>query len=295
LDSSLRQPIAVIAVSGVLWGTAFVAMKIGLEYVDPYSFALPRLLAAFILSASVLLTRERPRLDILRSRPVWVLGLLNAAGFTLQFVGMTYTTATRAALVVNSNVAFTALLGWRLNNDPMGAGQAIALPVAILGIYLITTGGDLSNLSGGQVTGDLLVLLAGLAWSFFLVINKRVVSQEDSNVTQTVTWVMLVTTVGILPFTLAFGDIGRVQVMWQGWAAVAFTAVFCTLLPYLLFSKAQRFVTVTLSALVLLIEIVAAFVSSALILGEVLSPSNAVGAVLVCVSIVLASRGSGER
>jgi drug/metabolite transporter (DMT)-like permease len=270
-------------------------MKIGLEYIDPYSFALLRLLAAFILSASVLLTRERPKLDILRSRPVWVLGLLNAAGFMLQFVGMTYTTATRAALIANSNVTFTALLGWRLNKDPMGAGQAIALPVAIVGIYLITTGGDLSNLSGGQVTGDLLVLLAGLAWSFFLVINKRVVSQEDSNVTETVTWVMLVTTLGILPFALAFGDIGRVQVVWQGWVAVAFTAVFCTLLPYLLFSKAQRFVTVTLSALVLLIEIVAAFVSSALILGEQLSPINGVGAVLVCVSIVLASRGSGER
>ena len=269
-------------------------MKIGLEYIDPYSFALLRLLAAFIVSASILFTRERPRLDILRSRSIWILGLLNAAGFTLQFVGMTYTTATRAALIANSNVTFTTLLGWRLDNDPMGIGQAIALPAAILGIYLLTTGGDLSNLSGGQVTGDLLVLLAGLAWSFFLVLNKRVVSKEDSNVTQTVTWVMLATTVGILPVARAFGDFGRVQVMWQGWAAVAFTAIFCTLLPYLLFSRAQRFVTVTLSALVLLIEIVVAFVSSALILGEELAPGNAVGAVLVCVSIILASRGLGE-
>jgi drug/metabolite transporter (DMT)-like permease len=145
------------------------------------------------------------------------------------------------------------------------------------------------------VTGDLLAFLAGLAWSFFLVLNKRVVSQKGSNVSQTVTWMMFVTTVGILPFALAFGDIGRVQAMWQGWTAIAFTAIFCTVLPYLIFSKAQRFVTVTLSALVLLIEIVAAFVSSALILGEQLSPINGVGAVLVCVSIVLASRGSGER
>ena len=295
MESSLRQPITAIALSGVFWGTAFVAMKIGLEYIDPYSFALLRLLAAFIVSAGILFARERPRLDILRSRSIWILGLLNAAGFTLQFVGMTYTTATRAALIVNSNVTFTTLLGWRLDNDPMGIGQAIALPAAILGIYLLTTGGDLSNLSGGQVTGDLLVLLAGLAWSFFLVLNKRVVSQKDSNVTQTVTWVMLVTAVGILPFALAFGDIGRVQVMWQGWTAIAFTAVFCTVLPYLIFSKAQRFVTVTLSALVLLIEIVVAYVSSALILGEQLAPSNALGAVLVCVSIVLASRASGER
>ncbi len=293
MDSSLRTSMAVIAFSGVLWGTSFVAMKIGLEYIDPYSFAFLRLVAAGIF-ASLLFIRERPRFDILRNRSIWVLGALNAGGFILQYLGMTYTTATRTALIVNSNVTFTAILGWRFNNDPMGIVQAIALPVAILGIYFLTTGGDLSNLSGGQLTGDLLVLLSGLVWAFFLVLNKRVVSEKNSNLSQMVTWVILVTTLGVLPFGVAFGDIGRVQVPWQGWVAVAYTAVFCTLLPYLLFSKGQRFVTATLSAMVLLIEVVVAFVSSALILGERLAPSNAVGAVLVCISIILASRGSAE-
>ena len=294
MDLGVRTSVAIIAFSGALWGTSFVAIKIGLKYVDPYSFALLRMAAAFIF-ASLLFMREHPRLDMLRTRSILGLGALNAGGFLLQYVGMTYTTASRTALIVNSNVAFTAVLGWSFNNDPMGVAQAAALPMAVLGICLLTTGGDISTLAGGQLTGDLLVLLAGLLWSFFLTLNKRVVSSKDCNVSQMVTWVTLVTAMGILPFSFTLGDLGRIQIPWQGWIAIAYTAVFCTILPYALFSRGQRHVTLTLSALVLLIEVVVAFMSSALLLGERLAAGNTIGAILVCVSIILASKGSDKR
>jgi len=49
-----------------------------------------------------------------------------------------------------------------------------------------------------------------------------------------------------------------------------------------LFARAQKFVTMTYSSLVLLIEVVVAAVSSALILGEQFVPGSALGALLVC-------------
>jgi len=285
---------AVIALSGLLWGTSFVAMKIGLEYVDPYTFAFLRLSAAFAFSAVFLFAKERPRVTMLRDRSIWLLGALNAGGFILQYVGLTYTTATRTALIVNSNVAATALLSWKIRHEPMNLSKTLALPSAIVGVFLLTTGGDLSSLYGGQAFGDLLVLLSGLVWSFFLVVNKDVVSRKGSEVSQVVTWVTLVTAIGIAPFTLALGTVGSSVVPWGGWVAVAYTAVFCTFVPYLLFARAQRFVSVTLSALVLLVEVIVAIVSSALILGEQFVLGSGLGAVLVCASIILASRDSGS-
>jgi drug/metabolite transporter (DMT)-like permease len=287
--------VGLIAFSGVLWGTSFVAMKVGLEFVDPYSFAFLRLVTASVFSAALIFVRERPELNVLRDWRIWALGILNAGGFILQYVGISYTTANRTALITNSNVAFTAFLSWSLYHEPMGFGNLLALPLSVLGLFLLVTGGDLSALSGGQVMGDLLVLLAGLLWSFFLVLNKDMVSRGSTNVSQVVAWVMLVTTIGIAPVAFMLGDVTRVVVPWEGWAAVAYTAILCTVIPYWLFTRAQRFVGATLSALVLLIEVVVAIISSTLILGEQFAIGSGLGAVLVCASIFLASRGSSSR
>lgn len=286
---------ALIAFSGVLWGTSFVAMKIGLAYVDPYSFAFLRLVVAAVFSAVLVFLRERPQFSVLRDWRIWVLGFLNAGGFVLQYVGISYTTANRTALIVNSNVAFTAFLSWSLYNEPMGLSNLLALPLSVLGLFLLVTGGNLATLSGGQMIGDLLVLLAGLIWSFFLVLNKDMVSRSGASVSQMVVWVMLVTTIGIAPTAFLLGDMTSAVVPWNGWVAVVYTAVICTVAPYWLLTRAQRYVGTTLSALVMLVEVVVAIVTSALILGEEFAIGSGLGAVLVCASIALASRGSSSR
>jgi drug/metabolite transporter (DMT)-like permease len=121
------------------------------------------------------------------------------------------------------------------------------------------------------------------------------VSKKDTNISQMVVWVMLVTAIATAPFALILGNMTRAVLPWEGWGAVAYTAAFCTVLPYLLFAKAQRFVSTTLAAIVLLIEVVVAIISSALILGEQLALGSGLGAALICISIVLASRSSGSR
>ena len=186
MATSFRVSVAVMALSGVLWGTSFVAMKVGLEYVDPYSFVFLRMVVAFVFSAAFLFFKQRPRVSVLRDWRIWVLGILNGAAYVIQYVGISYTTATRTALIVNSNVAFTVLLSWKMLQEPIGLGVLSAIPLAVLGIFLLTTGGDISTLTGGQSTGDLLVLVSGLIWSVFLVLNKKVVSEKDSSVSKIV-------------------------------------------------------------------------------------------------------------
>ena len=293
--TSFRVSVAVMAFSGVLWGTSFVAMKVGLEYVDPYSFVFLRMVVAFVFSAAFLFFRQRPRLSVLRDWRIWAIGIMNAAAYVVQYVGISYTTATRTALIVNSNVAFTALLGWKILQEPIGLGVLLAIPLAALGVFLLTTGGDISTLAGGQSTGDLLVLVSGLIWSVFLVLNKKVVSEKDSSVSQIVAWVLLVMTVSIAPVAITFGNFRSSMLPWEAWVAIIYTAVVCTALPFFLFTMAQRSVGATLSALVLLIEVVVAIVSSALILNEQFAIGSGLGAVLVCASILLASRNPSSR
>ncbi len=295
MDSSVRAPLAFLALSGLLWGTSFVAMKIGLDYIDPYSFAFLRLVMAFVFSAAFLFLKERPKLNALRDWRIWAIGILNGVAFILQFVGISYTTPARTALIINSNLPFIALLSWGLLHEPIGLGSLAALPLALLGVFLLTTGGDLTTLAGGQVIGDLLVLLSGLVWSVFMVLNRKMASEKSSSVTQMVAWVSLVTAISTAPFAVVFGRVSTAVFPLEAWGAILYTAVVCTVIPYFLLTRAMRSIGATLSSLVLLIEVVVAIVSSALILGEQLAMGSGLGAVLVCASIILASRGSSSR
>ena len=295
MNSSVRTPLAFIAFSGLLWGTSFVAVKVGLGYIDPYSFAFLRLMMAFVFSAAFLFPKERPKLNVLLDWRIWAIGILNGVAYILQFVGISYTTPARTALIVNSNVPFTALLSWGFLHEPLGLGSLVALPLALLGVFLLTTGGDLATLAGGQAIGDLLVLMSGLVWSVFMVLNRKMASEKGSSITQMVAWVSLVTAISTAPFALMFGKISTAVFPLEAWGAIIYTAVVCTVIPYFLLTRAQRSVGATLSSLVLLIEVVVAIVSSALILGEQLAMGSGLGAVLVCASIILASRGSSSE
>jgi drug/metabolite transporter (DMT)-like permease len=165
----------------------------------------------------------------------------------------------------------------------------------VFGVFLLTTGGDVSNLYGGQALGDFIVLLSGLVFSFCMVLNKSMVSRHSARISQFVTWVMFTTFVGTMPFALFLGRIAEFALSWEGWAAVAYTAVFCTFVPYLLFARAQRFVTATVASLVLKSELVMALLLSVIILNEKLSIGNGLGVAAVCVGIVLASLEPAEH
>src|SRR5208282_6599092 len=95
-----NSAIGLLIVSSVLWGSGFVAVKIGLSYINPFVFAFLRMGVAGVIQLGVLMSLGGVRLQTLKKKSVWALGLLNAVGFTLQFVGMQFTTAARTALLI---------------------------------------------------------------------------------------------------------------------------------------------------------------------------------------------------
>jgi DME family drug/metabolite transporter len=76
----------------------------------------------------------------------------------------------------------------------------------------------------------------------------------------------------------------------EGWAAIIFTGVFCSTAAYLLWSKGLKGLTVTISAIILLLEVLWALLLSFTLLGESFSIISAVGATFILLSILLASR-----
>lgn len=286
VEEANNSSLALLILSSVLWGGSFVSVKIGLEYINAYDFAFLRLASAAFVLLAVLGIQRKFELTALKEPSVWALGLLNGVGFTLQFVGLLYTTAAKTALLVDLNVVVIAILSWRAFGESFGVRKKLGVIVGVIGALLITTNGDLSTLAQGELRGDLLVFVAGLVWAVFIVFHKRVQMRRQRNVIEMSATVMLVTALSLLPMALLLGGLNLRAIVAQGWEWVAISALVCTVLPYALWVAALKAVTATIASVVGMLEVVCAMVLSTLLLGERYTAVTLLGAILVLVSIL---------
>jgi drug/metabolite transporter (DMT)-like permease len=87
----------------------------------------------------------------------------------------------------------------------------------------------------------------------------------------------------ILPFAMLWGDLKFFGE--TGWYALIYTAIFCTVLPFVFWLRALHYISATYSAAILLLEPVFAAVLGFLILNERLTLAEMLGAVLILVAI----------
>jgi len=303
-----------ILFSAVLWGTSFPVIKLGLAHVNPYQFALVRfIIAAFLLSGLLRVRGVSIPPHLWRNRFVLVLGVSNAAGFFLQFAGMTLTGATETSLLVNSNFVLVMLVSARIFGERITVRVASALFLSGFGVVLITTGGDTAFMETTGFLGNLLVFTAGLAWVIYIVANKAMVSTDapagsiargdsvgtgnngsngrDEGAVDTMilmTAVMILTAIFMAPFSLYLGGLSM-NYSPVGWGAILYVSIFCTALPFLLYTHGLRVVGAGASCIMLLLEIVVAGFLSVIFLGESLSAIEIAGAALIACGMVLVS------
>jgi len=272
--------------SGALWGTAYVAVKIGLSDGDPYLLALLRFVlgSAVLVAFALVLGRFKPAL--LKDPLLWAIGILNAVCIALQNLGMTMTTATNTALLFNSNVAFVAILAAVMLKDRLSRRGLIGLAVGMVGVFLISTNGDISGLGGGTFHGNMLVLASGLAWAFCTVLLKKVLDRGEDAVMVT-TGMFVLSSLTLVPAVLLFAGSYSMSVV--AWESVAWTGIVCTGLAYLAYIVGLRGVHVTLAAIILLSEMMFAVLFASVLLGEALSSFIAVGGALIVASIIVIS------
>ena len=252
---------------------------------DPYNFAFLRLVFGASVLLIVLLLRRRFRFAVLKQRSVWFLGILNGGGFLLQYVGLVFTTAAKTALLIDINVLIVAILSWWLFQEPFGKWKQLSVLVGVVGAVMITTNGDLSSLTSGQLLGDALVFLAGLVWAFFIVLHKQILLEKDQDVIELSTVVMLATALVLFLPAIILGRLPSSVIPVQGWALVAYTAIACTVLPYAMWIVALKAVTATVATVVGMFEIVATMILSSLFLGEVYNTTTLIGALLILVAL----------
>jgi drug/metabolite transporter (DMT)-like permease len=287
LADNKKKAVLLTILAGFLWGTSFPAIKIGLQYMDAYTFVFLRFLVASLTMFAVLLLTRNFGFNFNKKRLILFLGVTNGIAYLMQYVGMIYATASESSLFVNLSAVWVALLSPMVLKERLGGKKMAGVMVSLLGVVLMTTNLDFGSLGRGYIMGDFLVIGAGIIWAVFIVYNKPLVG-ESKNMIQSMTWLLLFTLFPLLP-TAPFSAGTYASLPWDAWLAILYTAVLCWVVPYYLWLKGLKHISPVTSAVVLLTEIIVAVAISTVFLGEVLTLVSGVGAIFIVIAILLVS------
>ena len=273
--------------AGFLWGTSFPAIKVGLQYMDAYTFVFLRFLTASLAMLFASVVTRNLNLNFSHKRLILFLGVTNGVAYLLEYVGMVFTSASKSSLLINLSIIWVALLCPLLLKERLGGKKAVGVGVSLLGVFLMTTNLDFGSLGQGSLFGDVLVIGAGVGWAFFMLYNKPLAS-DSRNLVQPMTLLLLCTLLPLLPAAvLSFGSV--VFLGLEAWLIIFYTAILCWVAPYFLWLKGLKHLSPVTSAVVLLTEIIVAVGIASLALGEVFTVVSGLGAVLIVLAILLVS------
>jgi drug/metabolite transporter (DMT)-like permease len=274
--------------AGALWGTSFPIIKIGLETIDPFTFVFWRFLVSSVTMVAVMLILRKFSFRVTNKKLIVFLGIANAAGYLLQYIGMPYTTAAKAALFINLSAIWVALLSPKLLGESFSQKKVVGILFGLAGIVFVSTNLDFSSLGQFELVGDSLLIISGVTWALFMVYNKKLVMNTTLGTFQSMTWVLLFTFLSIVPFAVLSGPSFFALSGW-GWVAIAWTAIVCWVIPYYLWLEGLKHLSASTSTVLLLSEIVVAVVASVIILKEPLTVFSTVGAFFIVIAIALVS------
>ena len=136
-----------LLITAAIWGLAFVAQRVGMDYLGPFTFNAARfILGSLSLLPLVLISRDqRPAAENIRSRTGWkpvvfgglAAGFLLFMGMSLQQVGLVYTTAGKAGFITSLYVVLVPILAlfWKQSTNP---GTWIGAVLAASGLYFLS-------------------------------------------------------------------------------------------------------------------------------------------------------------
>ena len=157
-----------------IWGTAFVAQDMGMDYIGPYTFAASRLLLGFLALLPFFfifeykkVKRDKSNFKVLAI--YWFLiGFTLAAGNALQQISLLYTDVANSAVFTVLYVIIVPVLSYFFFSKKIHRSVWPSVLLCLIG------GLFLSELNNIRVRfGDTLVIIGAFFWAFHIILISK--------------------------------------------------------------------------------------------------------------------------
>ncbi len=240
MSKILRVHIALFLVSLIYAATFSIAKEVMPVYVKPMGLIGIRVWGAIVLLwiTHALFVREkiREKKDYLELLKCAVFGV--AANMLLFFKGLAITTPINGAILMVTTPLFVGFFSFFILKEKATFIKILGLMLGVSGALLLLVGPKLS-FSSATLSGDIMVMLNAIIYSYYLIIAKPLLHKY--NPITVIKWTFLFGGILILPFSIP-----ELQVVeWNTipsniWYSIVFLIAGATFLTYLLNGWALR-------------------------------------------------------
>ncbi len=274
-----------------IWGVAFVAQSVGMEYVEPFTFnAVRSLIGGFVLIPVIVLfgkKRARKRSACAKKEERKTLlaggiacGTMLCLASNFQQFGVRYTTVGKAGFLTACYIIIVPVLGIFMKKT-CGRTVWAAVGLCVAGLYLLCVEANQFSIS----KGDGFVLICALLFSFHILVIDYYSPKTDGVMLSCIQFFVsgLLSCVMMIQFE---------HPAWRNilaaWAPILYAGVMSCGVAYTLQVIGQKGMNPTISSLILSLESSISVLAGWLILGQKLNGRQFLGCVIMFGAIILA-------
>ena len=276
----------------VMWGLSFIFSKVALSEGMPamtLAFWRYTLTAAMMLPMCLKL-EGGIRLGKWAPRALMTTLLGITVYFYFELTGLQRTTASAASLILALVPMLTLLYRILFCRERVSRLRWFAVVLSLVGAYFVimTDGSE----GSGTLAGNLLMVCACLCWTGYILTTPKLM--EACSSMRVSSWQAIAGMITLAPFALAERS-QWVPVSARAWFYIFLLAAVCSALCYVLYNEAIRSVDSLTVSLTINLNPVAACVGGALLLGEILTPMQLFGGVLIILSMITDTLATREK
>ena len=282
-----------LLITAAIWGSAFVAQRVGMEFIGPHTFNGIRFLigSAVLVPLVIWLSRRLANSDQTEDtgKPVkqggsgliWggvIAGAVLFIGATLQQMGLVYTTAGKAGFITSLYIVLVPIMGIALKQKA-GLGIWLGAIIALIGLYLLSITSDFT-----LEYGDFLMFVGAFFWAGHVLVIGWLAPKYDPlklSIIQFFVCGLLSMCVALVYETIIWADVMLAM------ESILYAAIMSTGIAYTLQVVAQQDAKPSHAAIILSGEAMFAVLAGWLILGEILTTRGMVGCALIMVGMLV--------
>jgi drug/metabolite transporter (DMT)-like permease len=284
-NKGLRANVLLL-LTAAIWGFAFVAQRVGSQYVGAFTFNGIRFaLGAISLIPLIIYFDKRDsaegkdKVNIKKILlPGVLVGLVLYAGATLQQVGLIYTTAGKASFITGLYMVLVPVIGIFLKQK-ISKNSWFGVCLAVVGLYLLSINENFS-----MSFGDLLELIGAVFWAVHILtidhFTKKIDALKLSCIQfATCSILSLITALIFEQITMSGIQSALIPLLYGGLLSVG--------VAFTLQVVAQKDAKPSHAAIILSTESVFGAIGGAIMLGETMSTRGYLGCTLILGGILV--------
>lgn len=287
----------ILLLTATIWGVAFVAQSVGMEYIGPFTFnAIRCVLGGLVLIPVILVLKKKKETGAENQekedkKTLWAggiaCGVILCIASNLQQFGIMEASVGKSGFFTALYIVMIPVIGIFIGKRP-GIKLWFCVALAVVGMYLLC-------MKDGSFTierADIMLLLCALVFSFHILVVDYFSPKVDGVKMSCIQFFVcgVLSAVGML-FTET-PDISNIQ---AAWLPLLYAGLLSCGVGYTLQIVGQKGINPVIASLIMSLESVISALAGWVILGQVLSPKDILGCVLMFVAIIITQIPIGNK